>query len=169
MHTCVHTWVVHVVNANRENLMARLALCCVGLSVPGHKVSKYWALDRRIFPHASKCLESIQCGIDIQPPDNPKICQAICNLGSFYIDQDKTQEVEAMFQRALEGFEMALGPGHTWTLDTANNLGLRYAGRGNMQEAEAMYQRALEGKEKAWGPEHTSTLATVNNLGLLFF
>ncbi|SLM36784.1 beta transducin-like protein het-e4s [Lasallia pustulata] len=77
-------------------------------------------------------------------------------------------EAEAMFQRALEGYEKAWGPEHTSTLDTVNNLGILYRNQGKMAEAEAMFRRALEGYEKAWGPEHTSTLDTVNNLGNLY-
>ncbi|OXV10218.1 hypothetical protein Egran_02022, partial [Elaphomyces granulatus] len=29
-----------------------------------------------------------------------------------------------MYQRVLQGYEKALGPGHTSTLDAVNNLGL---------------------------------------------
>ncbi|SLM37995.1 kinesin light chain 1, partial [Lasallia pustulata] len=60
-------------------------------------------------------------------------------------------EAEAMYRRALEGYEKAWGPEHTSTLRTVNNLGRLYADQGKMAEAEAMYRRALEGKEKAWG------------------
>ncbi|CAI7656209.1 unnamed protein product [Penicillium glandicola] len=83
-------------------------------------------------------------------------------------DQGRLQEAEAMYERALEGYEKAWGREHTSTLATANNLGILYADQGRLQEAEAMYERALEGYEKAWGREHTSTLDTVNNLGVLY-
>src|SRR5207237_2476848 len=66
------------------------------------------------------------------------------------------------------GYEKALGPDHTSTLDTVNNLGLLYKSQGKLDEAEKMYQLALQGYEKALGPDHTSTLMTVNNLGLLY-
>jgi tetratricopeptide (TPR) repeat protein len=54
-----------------------------------------------------------------------------------------------MYQRALRGYEKALGAEHTSTLDTVNNLGILYADQGKLAEAEEMYQRALKGKEKA--------------------
>lgn len=41
-------------------------------------------------------------------------------------DQDKLDEAEKMFRRALEGKEEALGINHTSTLGTVNNLGLLY-------------------------------------------
>ena len=73
-----------------------------------------------------------------------------------------------MYQRALQGKEKALGPGHTSTLDTVHNLGLLYKSQGKLDEAEKMYQRALQGYEKALSPDHTLTLNTVNNLGSLY-
>ena len=77
-------------------------------------------------------------------------------------------EAEAMYLRALLGYEKAWGVEHTSTLNTVNNLGIVYKNQGKMAEAETMYLRALQGKEKAWGAEHTSTLDTVNNLGNLY-
>ena len=73
-----------------------------------------------------------------------------------------------MYERALRGYEKALGPEHTSTLTTVGNLGLLYSDQGKLEQAEQMYERALRGEEKAVGPEHTSTLNTVNNLGLLY-
>lgn len=52
-------------------------------------------------------------------------------------------EAEAMYRRALEGTEKALGPEHTSTLVIVNNLGLLYAYQNKLAEAEAMYRRAL--------------------------
>jgi Tfp pilus assembly protein PilF len=73
-----------------------------------------------------------------------------------------------MYNRALAGYEKALGSHHTSTLVTINNLGVLYRDQGRLIDAERMYHRALAGKEKAWGPDYTSTLDTVNNLGLLY-
>ena len=69
-----------------------------------------------------------------------------------------------MYDRALAGYEKALGAEHPSTLRTFHNLGLLYANQGRLAEAEAMYDRALAGKEKVLGAEHPSTQRTVNNL-----
>ena len=56
-------------------------------------------------------------------------------------------EAEKMYQRALEGYEKALGPNHMSALNalnTINNLGVLYADQGKHAEVEEMYQRALE-------------------------
>jgi tetratricopeptide (TPR) repeat protein len=74
-----------------------------------------------------------------------------------------------MYERALRGYEEALGVGHSSTLDTVNNLGLLYAAQGRLGEAEKMYERALRGYEEALGVGHSSTLQTVNNLGGLYY
>ncbi|KAK3955940.1 Tetratricopeptide repeat-domain-containing protein, partial [Pseudoneurospora amorphoporcata] len=66
-----------------------------------------------------------------------------------YSDQGRLKEAETMYQRALEGYEKALGPDHTSTLNTVNNLGLLYSDQGWLKEAETMYQRALSGYSAA--------------------
>ena len=61
----------------------------------------------------------------------------------------RLKEAEAMYIRALKGYEKAWGAEHISTLDTVNNLGNLYSDQGKMAEAEAMYMRALKGKENA--------------------
>jgi hypothetical protein len=45
-----------------------------------------------------------------------------------YASQDKLGEAEQMYQRALAGYEKALGPEHTSILNTVHNLGNLYKG-----------------------------------------
>ncbi|OXV06256.1 hypothetical protein Egran_05976 [Elaphomyces granulatus] len=77
-----------------------------------------------------------------------------------------------MYQRALQGNEKALGPGHTSTLDTVYNLGDLYVKQGKLDDAEKMYQRASQGYEKALGLENVAryrpALNTMWALGNLF-
>ncbi|KAF4417536.1 Kinesin light chain 1 [Colletotrichum fructicola] len=118
---------------------------------------------RRLLQHADRCVKRFDTGIDLE--DNAWI---FYNLGLLYSDQGRLKEAEAMYERALQGYEKAWGPDHTSTLDSVHCLGLLYKDQGRLKEAEAMYDRALQGYEKAWGLEHTSTLLTVNNLGNLY-
>jgi tetratricopeptide (TPR) repeat protein len=50
-----------------------------------------------------------------------------------------------MYERALRGYEKALGTEHTLTLNTVNGLGNLYQNQGKLIEAEQMYERALRG------------------------
>ncbi|SLM35076.1 Tetratricopeptide-like helical domain, partial [Lasallia pustulata] len=165
---CDHALIESLEMSGGEISMAILALICVGLAVPTKGVPEYWVKGRRLLPHADKCFESFYNTTNLEFQDNRNALNAVHNMGALYEDQGKMAEAEAMYRRALEGYDKAWGPEHTSTLETVNNLGNLYSSQGKMAEAEAMYRRALEGYEKAWGPEHTSTLDTVNNLGILY-
>ncbi|OHW91780.1 NB-ARC and TPR domain protein [Colletotrichum incanum] len=120
-------------------------------------------LQRRLLQHADRCVANIERGVELEHN-----AWMLHRLGNLYSDQGQLKKAEAMYERALQGYEKALGPEHTLTLSTVNNLGNLYSDKGRLREAEAMYKRALQGYEKALGPEHTLTLSTVNNLGLLY-
>jgi Tetratricopeptide repeat len=44
-----------------------------------------------------------------------------------------------MYDRALAGYEKALGPEHTSTLGTVHGLGVLYSDQGKLDQAEQMY------------------------------
>jgi tetratricopeptide (TPR) repeat protein len=139
VHSCVHSWTISVLNDRWDNDLARLALTCVASEVPDMDVDKWSLLQQRLLQHAAQHEDSITNGtVDIAG-----IEWAPHNLGLLYKDQGKLTEAEAMYSRALQGKEEALGPKHTSTLDTVNNLGNLYADQGKLMEVEAMYSRAL--------------------------
>ena len=51
-----------------------------------------------------------------------------------------------MYNRALAGFENALGPEHASTLRTVRNLGKLYQCQGHLADAARMFNRAQAGK-----------------------
>ncbi|KAH9210981.1 hypothetical protein DL95DRAFT_437398 [Leptodontidium sp. 2 PMI_412] len=151
VHSCVHSWTIYVLNEEWDEGLARLALACVASEVPNTNVDKWWLLQQRLLQHAARYEHLIADGkVDVEG-----MAWALHNLGLLYKNQGKLVEAEAMYTRALQGSEEALGPKHTSTLS-------------KLAEAEAMYTRALQGSEEALGPKHTSTLSTVNNLGMLY-
>jgi tetratricopeptide (TPR) repeat protein len=97
---------------------------------------------------------------------------AYFNLGYLFRNQGKLALAEQMYERALRGYETALGAEHTSTLDSVNNLGSLYADQGKLALAEQMYERALRGYETAIGADGITTyipaLNTIRNLGSLF-
>ena len=170
VHPVVHKWCYHRILENR-NMKYRLGLIILGSVIPQATDPNFWVEERRLLSHCNqlskhtKKISEISYG---QNDEDKLVLNSYHNLGRLYSDQGMLQEAEAMYQRALEGFEKAWGPDHTSTLNTVGSLGNLYSKQGMLQEAEAMYQRALEGFEKAWGPDHTSTLNTVHNLGNLY-
>jgi tetratricopeptide (TPR) repeat protein len=77
-----------------------------------------------------------------------------------------------MYERALRGYEEALGPTHTSTLATVNNLGILYKDQGKLGEAEQMYQRPLRGYEATLDSnpvqQYRLALNTLENIGDLY-
>ncbi|KAF7502885.1 hypothetical protein GJ744_004954 [Endocarpon pusillum] len=149
VHTCVHSWTLFVLNKEWDESLARLALTCVASKVRSKEADDWWLIQRRLLQHAMR----LQHSIVADELDCKGMEWALYNLGLLYADQGKLAEAEAMYTRALQGKEEALGPKHTSTLDTVNNLGNLYKNQGKLAEAEAMYTRALQGYEMAIGPE----------------
>jgi hypothetical protein len=111
MHSCVHSWTKHVVNEGRNTDMAKLVLNCVGLHVPNRNKPQYWVVQQRLVGHANRCQEYLGRGLARQD-DDVMMLRAIHGLGDLYIDQDKLNEAEKMYQRALQGYEKRLGYEH---------------------------------------------------------
>ncbi|KAI0471243.1 kinesin light chain [Xylaria cf. heliscus] len=158
MHACVHSWTVSVLNKDPEDSLARATVACIAARVPSQNEDQFWLLQNRLLSHAAKCAV-------IRLDSDDGIEWAFDKLGNLYSNQGKLDEAEAMYERALQGFEKAWGPKHVFTLDTVNNLGNFYSNQGKLGKAEAMYEQALQGYKEAWGPKHILTLTVVNNLG----
>jgi tetratricopeptide (TPR) repeat protein len=172
VHAVLHAWCYHISVGDEQRSMLLLAMNIVAQAVPSESDSAYWTLLRRLLPHGLHVYEKMsvpQRRQDWTLFDMYDISAWTTHeLGRLFAAQVKSSEGEAMYKRALAGYEKALGTEHTSTLSTVNNLGNLYRDQGRLAEAEAMHKRALAGSEKAYGPEHTSTLDTVNNLGVLY-
>lgn len=167
MHICVHAWVIHVLNAEKDPAMARLALLCVGQSVPHQNNTKNWTIGRRLLSHARQCWMNID-GTDFEVGDDENTLHAVFCLGKIHKYQGNLKEAEKMYMRALTGQEKVLGAEHIRTLCTINDLGLLYIDQNKLQEAEEMLLRVTTECEYFWGAEHTQTLDTINSLGICY-
>ena len=63
------------------------------------------------------------------------------NLGGLYEKQERLDEAEAMFLRALHGHEKVLRLDHPCTLRTVHNLGIVYKRMGRKEEVQQLYAR----------------------------
>jgi tetratricopeptide (TPR) repeat protein len=84
--------------------------------------------------------------------------QTVNNLGNLYVDQGELVEAEQMYERALRGYEKALGADHIMiyipALNTKWNFGSLYERQANFIKARTMYSKAVLGYGKVFGPDH---------------
>jgi tetratricopeptide (TPR) repeat protein len=155
---------VFVLNKEWDKGLARLALTCVASEVPDTNEKHWWLSQRRLLQHATRqAFFIVDAKVDVNG-----LHWGFHNLGDLYFDQGKLAEAEAMYLRALEGKEKALGPDHTSTLSTVNNLGILYSDQSKLAEAEKMYIRALQGYEDALGLELASSYLPALNTMFAF-
>ncbi|EFZ04211.1 heterokaryon incompatibility protein [Metarhizium robertsii] len=102
IHSCLHSWVIHILNQDWDGYLAKLAVKCIASRVPPHNDAQFWLLQRRLLPHAMMSRATIQ-------DSDEDLNRAFHSLGDLYADQDKLQEAEEMFLRALQGYEKAWG------------------------------------------------------------
>lgn len=163
IHSCVHSWTIHILNQEWDPRLESLAITCVASHVPEEN-SLQWATNRRLLRHATKCYNTTSS----KGVEKSGLGWALCEIGSLFQRQDKLREAREMYRRALQEQEKTLGLNHQSTLTTVNNLGLLYYDQREWKDADALLQRAFSGREKTLGPEHASTLSSINNLGLLY-
>ncbi len=110
-------------------------------------------------------------GADTSPPMNAEMAASyLMGLVGLYKKWSlgAIQEARALFERALEICERALGPDDPDTAWSLNNLALILTDQRDFGLARPLFERALAISEKSFGPEHPTTAACLNNLaGLL--
>jgi tetratricopeptide (TPR) repeat protein len=185
-HPVVHQWAYHSQGRCFATQLSRLSVIAIGWALPQRSTHDYTSLQRRLLAHAQACSRRIareelvwSCGgyesnneAADDKDEQGTVLAAVHLLGMLYYDQGKLGEAEQMYERALRGYEEALGLTHTSTLDTVNNLGALYRNQGKLGEAEQMYERALRGYEEALGhhrvQQYMPALNTLENLGDLY-
>jgi hypothetical protein len=76
---------------------------------------EYWVLQQKLLPHAERCAEWMRealAGADVWYIGDELVMGSLHMLGLLYSDQGKFKEAEEMYERALLGFQTALGPNH---------------------------------------------------------
>jgi tetratricopeptide (TPR) repeat protein len=169
MHNCVHDWTLAALNKDIDAKHYWYAFDCISASINDGNADDFANLSYSpLAAHATRLVQQRFCQNDIIYNITPCRLDQASLIADLLLDQVLLPPAEQMYQRALAGYEKALGAGHTSTLQTVNNLGVLYWDKGKLDQAEQMYQRALAGTKKALGADHTSTLTTINNLGNLY-
>lgn len=99
VHSCVHSWMVFVLNKEWDESLACLAVTCVSSKVPNTDEKDGWLLQRRLLPHATRHNVFIVDG----RLGKDGLDWAFHNLGSLYAEQGKLAKAEKMYIRALQG------------------------------------------------------------------
>ncbi|CAG8212714.1 unnamed protein product [Penicillium nalgiovense] len=169
MHNCVHDWTLAALNKDTDATYYWYAFNCISASINDDENDFAKLSYSPLAAHATRLVQQRLCQNDVIYDITPRRLGQASLIADLLREQVLLLAAEQMYQRALAGFEKALGADHTSTLNTVHNLGLLYRNQGKLDQAEQMYQRALAGKEKALGADHTSTLNTVNHLGIIYW
>jgi tetratricopeptide (TPR) repeat protein len=168
VHPCLHDWLVEGLNSPLRYQYFITALTCVGSSIDNKSIPHYWVTSRRLLEHIEHLESPRFHELWERYAFEEAMLGLIHRIAELLRDWNRLAKAEQMYDRALAGYEKALGPDHTSTLNTVHALGILYRDQGKLDTAEQMYNRALAGYEKALGPDHTSTLNTVHTLGILY-
>jgi tetratricopeptide (TPR) repeat protein len=151
IHSCVYSWATHILNQEWDQTLAKLSMECVSSHILSKDSSRWWVAQRRLLRHALKCCNTILKG---QIEENGLSWQ-LYNLGYLFSGQNRFQEAEAMYQRALQGYEKALGSDAVQTypsaLNTMENLGDLCKDFENVNKARLYYERAQWGISLVFG------------------
>ena len=148
MHVCVHDWTLDGLNREIDASLYWLAFDSVACCIDRKDWNTLSSLKyHRVAAHAIRLEHDRFRSAANQQDEMQNRLTKVVYVGQLLLEQTHYQPASNMYQRALTGYEKALGPDHTSTLNTVNNLGLLYMDQGKMVEAGQMYQRALTGIE----------------------
>jgi tetratricopeptide (TPR) repeat protein len=167
MHAVLHRWSRSLSLDTDAAPLIYISICLLASATPSSEDIMSWKLQRRLLQHVLHACNELN--VTRTPAQQELPSRATSRLGTLFRHQDKLNDAEQMYLRALPAKEKALGPNHKSTLATVNNLGTLYWKQGKLDEAKQMFQRALLGNENELGPNHKSTLGNVNNLGTLYW
>ncbi|TGJ80012.1 hypothetical protein E0Z10_g8754 [Xylaria hypoxylon] len=162
VHSCVHSWMTHVLNQEWENDLAKFAVMCIASHVLNEQSAQWWITQRRLLPHAAK----YSCDSLDEILDNGT-AWVFSKLGDLYFGQVKLKEAEELYQRALRIFEGTLGPNHLIVLGQIYTLACVYTGQGRLDQAELMLQRGLQVAEDTLELGDVCTLIVAHILAAL--
>ncbi|PSN58895.1 hypothetical protein BS50DRAFT_317756, partial [Corynespora cassiicola Philippines] len=128
MHSVLHRWCGQLAEGDERCMLGCIAADIVASNVPNESEAEFWTKRKRLLAHATNVSWWIM-GAEFSK-DKPGIGTIqpwmYHDLGNLLAGEERLKEAEAMYSRALQGYEEALGPRHTSTLDTVGNLGLLY-------------------------------------------
>jgi hypothetical protein len=86
MHSCVHHWSKFVLGGDDDAEMGRIVLSCVGASIPTDEDPRSRAIQRRLLPHARKCIEVVQNDLDRSSENRQEYLHEVSLLGWLFFN-----------------------------------------------------------------------------------
>ncbi|KAI0442909.1 hypothetical protein F4803DRAFT_550628 [Xylaria telfairii] len=144
VHSCVYSWITHVLNQEWSIDLAKYAIKCVASHFSEQESYKQWFVQRRLLQHASKYSDAI---LDTIIEDQEAwIYRQLGNLQRYHHKLEKAKE---LYDRALQADEKISGINHPSTLASLHCIGVLYLVSEKWKEAEEVLQRQLSIAQKA--------------------
>ena len=169
IHSCVHAWLKTCPQTAEHLENSRIAVTCVGLSVPNVSSSRFWEKDLRLMPHADNL--SALWGSELGKDDKgPRFLAAFLELGRLYFRHDRLTTAGQLFESVYRAYKQAQGDLNMDTLYALQVLGGIYARQHRLGKAEATFKEVLEEykKTKTHGSEDMFILGVLNGLGYVY-
>ena len=98
---------------------------------------------------------------------HPDVAADLAVVAAALFEQQRHEEAEPLFQRALAIFADHYGPDHLEVAVNIGNLAALYSQAGRLQAAESAYLQSLRIKTDLLGPMHVDVGRLLNNLAML--
>ncbi|HWP83648.1 MAG TPA: tetratricopeptide repeat protein [Terriglobia bacterium] len=86
------------------------------------------------------------------------------NLARVLFDQNKYEESQPLYERALKVLEQSVGPQHPKLATPKSNLAKLYLVQGKTEFARKLYRESVAIMEKALGPDHAKVVRAKQKL-----
>ena len=100
-------------------------------------------------------------------PEDPRLIEALNNLGKLHFEQEQYAEAEPVLRRLLAIRERTLGPNDLFVADTLANLAITCEELSRPEEAEVLYRRAISIHESQPGIEPPIMASFMSSLAAL--
>jgi tetratricopeptide (TPR) repeat protein len=122
-----------------------------------------WSQCERLLPHVLACTTaSADAGYS---QEDIELCQ---KAGDYLFQRARYKQAEALFRRALDKQEPALGADHPQLATSLARLGTLFRHQGDYEQAEALFQHALSLGERVLGPHHLEVARLLTGLAALY-
>jgi len=168
MHSVVHDWIKWRVNQNKEDVMFRTSIICVGFAFLRTNSALIWTRMRRILPHlilTSRCYIDGNYFIDYHDELHHYVLQVI---GHALREQKIYEEAGEFYGCLLYRVQDSLGSDHEFVLTIMSDIAMLHMQQNKLAESVAIYEQALKKCQDVLGLDHSKTFSVSLKLGSVY-